>query len=127
MVDQLKLITERVINRSRASRASYLELMDRNSEAFPPRKGLSCGNLAHGFAALEPANKFRLRQGQSANIGIVSSYNEMLSAHQPLGNYPAIIRAIEKTGYTAYLGQEFIPKRADKLASLKQGVEICSV
>jgi hydroxypyruvate isomerase len=42
-------------------------------------------------------------------------------------NYPAIIRAIEETGYTAYLGQEFIPKREDKLASLKQGVEICTV
>ena len=42
-------------------------------------------------------------------------------------NYPAIIRAIEETGYTAYLGQEFVPKRKDKLVSLKQGVEICTV
>ncbi len=42
-------------------------------------------------------------------------------------NYPAIIKAIQETGYTGYLGQEFIPKRADKLASLKQGVKICTV
>ena len=42
-------------------------------------------------------------------------------------NYPAIIKAIQETGYTGYLGQEFIPKRADKLASLKQGVQICTV
>jgi hydroxypyruvate isomerase len=42
-------------------------------------------------------------------------------------NYPAIIKAIQETGYTGYLGQEFIPKRPDKLASLKQGVQICTV
>jgi hydroxypyruvate isomerase len=42
-------------------------------------------------------------------------------------NYPAIIKAIQETGYAGYLGQEFIPKRADKMASLKQGVQICTV
>lgn len=124
MVDQLKLITERVINRSRASRASYLELMERNSESFPPRKGLSCGNLAHGFAALEPANKFRLRQGQSANIGIVSSYNEMLSAHQPLGAYPEIIQqAAAEIGCTAQFAGG-VPAMCDGVTQGQPGMEL---
>ncbi|HCZ48821.1 MAG TPA: phosphogluconate dehydratase, partial [Gammaproteobacteria bacterium] len=102
MIGVLHSVTERVIQRSRVSRERYLALMERNRERFPPRTGLSCGNLAHAIAGLTPDSKHRLRHSQGPNIGIVSSYNEVLSAHQPLGGYPDVIRqAAREAGYTA--------------------------
>ena len=59
---------------------------------FPARGALSCANLAHGFAGLEGHDKLVIKQIRQPNIGIVSSYNEMLSAHAPYKNYPDIIK-----------------------------------
>ncbi|MDT9047068.1 phosphogluconate dehydratase, partial [Escherichia coli] len=75
-------VTARIIERSRASRADYLRRMDRARGAGPARMQLSCGNLAHGFAAAGE-DKPALRAGHAGNIGIVTAYNDMLSAHQP--------------------------------------------
>ncbi len=84
-------VTDRIVARSRDSRAAYLQLIDRAREAGVNRPKLSCGNLAHGFAA-SGEDKATLREGAALNIGIVTAYNDMLSAHQPYGRYPEAIK-----------------------------------
>ncbi len=85
-------VTERIKARSRDSRADYLERMKAARAGKPQRTHLSCGNLAHGFAACAEPQKGMLAADAAPNIGIVSAYNDMLSAHQPYGDYPPIIR-----------------------------------
>ena len=93
MERRIRTVTERVRKRSAAVRRRYLRRVDQVAAREPFRARLSCGNLAHGFAACASGDKERLRSGTTANIGIVSAYNDMLSAHQPYGAYPAILRA----------------------------------
>lgn len=83
----LEAVTARVIERSKPGRAAYLDLIARQRDAGVNRPTLSCGNLAHGFAA-SGEDKAAIRGGKTMNIGIVSAYNDMLSAHQPYGRYP---------------------------------------
>lgn len=80
-------VTARVIERSKPGRAAYLDLIARQRDAGVNRPTLSCGNLAHGFAA-SGEDKAAIRSGKAMNIGIISAYNDMLSAHQPYGRYP---------------------------------------
>lgn len=89
----IEAVTERIRIRSQQLRQAYLHNAQRTMEKFPPRKALSCGNIAHAFAACAPADKTRIAGMQSANLGIVTAYNDMLSAHQPLQAYPDIIKA----------------------------------
>jgi len=97
---KLHAITERIVQRSAASRAAYLAGVDAALRDGPFRSRLSCGNLAHGFAACGPTDKSRLRGGVTPNLGIITAYNDMLSAHQPFEHYPEILRetARELTG-----------------------------
>lgn len=83
----LEAVTARVIERSMPGRAAYLDLIARQRDAGVNRPTLSCGNLAHGFAA-SGEDKAAIRGGKAMNIGIISAYNDMLSAHQPYGRYP---------------------------------------
>ena len=85
-------VTERIRERSRRSRDAYLIGIDAALRDGPSRHRLSCGNLAHGFAA-SGSDKPRLKAGITPNLGIISAYNDMLSAHQPFENYPEQIRA----------------------------------
>ena len=95
-------ITERIVARSAKSRTKYLARMQQAGDNIPDRKQLSCGNLAHGFAACEPETKNTLKMMNAANIGIITSYNDMLSAHQPYQRFPAIIKqAAAEMGSTA--------------------------
>src|SRR3546814_13277579 len=80
-------VTDRIIARSAQRRAAYLDLMDRQRDAGTNRGNLSCGNLAHGFAA-SGEDKPVIRTGAAMNIGIVTAYNDMLSAPQPYGRSP---------------------------------------
>jgi phosphogluconate dehydratase len=94
-------VTDRIIERSRAGRAAYLDLIDREADRGLDRPALSCGNLAHGFAAAE-GDKAAIRAGGKMNIGIVTAYNDMLSAHQPYGRYPEQIKIFAReAGATA--------------------------
>ena len=88
----IQAVTDRIRERSRDSRERYLRHCEQIRDDMPPRRSLSCSNLAHGMAANRDDEKLLLRQTQSVNIGIVSAYNDMLSAHQPLQFYPDIIR-----------------------------------
>ena len=83
----VEAVTARIIDRSRSGRQAYLDLIARQRDAGVNRTALSCGNLAHGFAA-SGEDKASIRDGKAMNIGIISAYNDMLSAHQPYGRYP---------------------------------------
>ncbi|NCQ20743.1 MAG: phosphogluconate dehydratase [Sphingomonadales bacterium] len=85
--DALHKVTQRVIENSRASRAAYLDLIVREGDNMGERSAVSCSNLAHAYAGMEE-DKPALVSARGANIGIVTSYNDMLSAHQPYGRYP---------------------------------------
>jgi phosphogluconate dehydratase len=92
--------------RSRIRRAAYLDRLEQAKSAGPVRDHLSCTNLAHALAAFGPHDKCVLREGRLPNIGIVSAYNDMLSAHQPLERFPAIIKqaAREAGGVAQFAG-----------------------
>ncbi|MCP5092632.1 MAG: phosphogluconate dehydratase [Gammaproteobacteria bacterium] len=88
----IESVTARIVERSADSRADYLARMDAAGSDGPVRGGHACSNLAHAFAASEGADKEALSASVVANIGIVTAYNDMLSAHQPFETYPATIR-----------------------------------
>ncbi|HEX3982354.1 MAG TPA: phosphogluconate dehydratase, partial [Acidisoma sp.] len=85
-------VTDRVRERSAQSRAAYLDRTAKAASAYPARSGLSCANLAHAYAPMAAGDKHRLASGAAPNIGIITSYNDMLSAHQPFEHFPEIIR-----------------------------------
>jgi phosphogluconate dehydratase len=89
---RIAAVTDEVRARSRASREAYLARTREAASAFPARSGLSCANLAHAYAPMPAGDKHRLASGAAPNIGIITSYNDMLSAHQPYEHYPEIIR-----------------------------------
>lgn len=99
-------VTARIRERSRETRAAYLDRLDQAKTQWPARSRLSCTNLAHAFAAFAPPDKDVLRASRWPNIGIVSAYNDMLSAHQPLERFPAIIKqaASEAGGVAQFAG-----------------------
>ena len=87
----LEQVTQRIIARSAETRRRYLELIRRERDTGLERRTLSCSNFAHGFAAAE-GDKAAIRDMTGFNIGIVTAYNDMLSAHQPYGRYPEQIK-----------------------------------
>ena len=85
-------VTQRIQDRSRTTRKEYLQRIDLAASDGPSRGHLSCSNLAHGMAASAIAEKDSLRGTTVPNIAIVSSYNDMLSAHQPFEHYPKLLK-----------------------------------
>jgi len=121
---RLQQITERIGERSADSRRTYLERIDAMRSQGPQRGSLSCSNLAHGFAACEPEDKQTLKLVEAANIGIVNAYNDMLSAHQPLGEYPDIVkRAAHAVGCTAQVAGG-VPAMCDGVTQGAAGMEL---
>ena len=119
----LARVTERVIERSRGSRAAYLELMDREADKHGDRSFLSCSNLAHGFAAAEE-DKDRIASARGANIGIVTAFNDMLSAHQPYERYPAQMKLYAReVGATCQVAGG-VPAMCDGVTQGQVGMEL---
>lgn len=117
-------VTDRIIARSQKSRAIYLERLEKARLKGPHRGVLSCGNLAHGFAACNTQEKTDLRSLTKANIGIVSSYNDMLSAHQPYEYYPALIKqAVADIGSIAQFAGG-VPAMCDGVTQGQPGMEL---
>ncbi len=117
-------VTERIRQRSAASRAAYLAGIDAALRDGPFRSRLSCGNLAHGFAACGPTDKSRLRGDVTPNLGIVTAYNDMLSAHQPFEHYPDQIRAAARAlGATAQVAGG-VPAMCDGVTQGRAGMEL---
>jgi phosphogluconate dehydratase len=117
-------VTDRIAARSRDSRRDYLNRVDAAREAGVHRAVLSCGNLAHGFAACSPAEKAALAGNKTLNLGIVTSYNDMLSAHQPYEAYPAIIKqAAREIGATAQVAGG-VPAMCDGVTQGQPGMDL---
>lgn len=93
MHSEVKAVTDRIIERSRRTREQYLAMVAQSRRDGPHRSELSCGNLAHGFAANDAAGKKALAGKKRPNVAIISAYNDMLSAHQPLADYPPMLKA----------------------------------
>ena len=116
-------VTERIVRRSLDGRAAYLDLMRRQREEGVDRTRLSCGNLAHGFAA-SGEDKPAIRAVTGPNIGIVTAYNDMLSAHQPYGRYPEQIKlAAREVGATAQVAGG-VPAMCDGVTQGQPGMDL---
>ena len=124
MKTEISKITERIIKRSEKTRQAYLEKITAAQTQTVHRASLSCGNLAHGFAACAQAEKQKLRSLQHADIAIISAYNDMLSAHQPYEKYPAIIKeAIADAGGVAQFAGG-VPAMCDGVTQGQPGMDL---
>ena len=117
-------VTRRVIERSRRTRADYLSRMHRAAEEGPSRSRLSCSNLAHGMAACGTSDKNALAASRIPNIGIVSAYNDMLSAHQPFEDYPALIRKAAKENGAIAQFAGGVPAMCDGVTQGQDGMDL---
>jgi phosphogluconate dehydratase len=116
-------VTDRIRARSEATRGLYLERLAKAAKDGPARGHLACGNQAHAYAAMG-ADKDTLAAGRAPNIGIVTAYNDMLSAHQPFETYPAQIRAAaRKAGATAQVAGG-VPAMCDGVTQGQAGMEL---
>ena len=117
-------VTDRIAARSADTRREYLRRVDAAKQAGVNRAVLSCGNLAHGFAACSPSDKAKLAGNRALNLGIVTSYNDMLSAHQPYETYPAIIKdAARSIGATAQVAGG-VPAMCDGVTQGQPGMDL---
>lgn len=124
MNTQINEVTQRIIERSKATRKAYLDKIEKARRQGPHRGVLSCGNLAHGFAACNVDDKSDLRSMTKANVAIVSAYNDMLSAHQPYEAYPAIIKdAVNKVGSVAQFAGG-VPAMCDGVTQGNPGMDL---
>ncbi|WP_127902785.1 phosphogluconate dehydratase [Solirhodobacter olei] len=116
-------VTDRIRARSEAPRRRYLDQVARAAEAGPARAHLSCSNQSHAYAA-SGEDKLSLAQGRAPNIGIVTAYNDMLSAHQPYEHYPDLIRAAaRRAGATAQVAGG-VPAMCDGVTQGQPGMEL---
>ncbi|NKB27389.1 MAG: phosphogluconate dehydratase [Rhodobacteraceae bacterium] len=119
---KLAEVTDRIVERSAKTRADYLQRITAAAGDGPHRAHLSCGNQAHAYAAMQ--EKAALAGGHVANLGIVSTYNDMLSAHQPFDQYPEIIRnAARDAGATAQFAGG-VPAMCDGVTQGRTGMEL---
>ncbi|MES5814469.1 phosphogluconate dehydratase [Pseudoxanthomonas sp. Soil82] len=121
---KIEAITARIVKRSAPSRAAYLAGIDQAVRNGPNRTPLSCANLAHVFAACGDTDKARLRADATPNLGIITAYNDMLSAHQPYEHYPERIRALARSlGATAQVAGG-VPAMCDGVTQGRGGMEL---
>ncbi len=119
-------ITARIIEKSRTTRAAYVARMERATtrHATTRRQGLSCSNLAHVTASATGSDKIWLAQTKVPNIGIVTAYNDMLSAHQPYARFPELIKATARAaGATAQVAGG-VPAMCDGVTQGQPGMEL---
>ncbi|MGH8290371.1 MAG: phosphogluconate dehydratase [Steroidobacteraceae bacterium] len=117
-------VTERIRERSRNSRATYLQRMSVGGSGDPARSRLSCTNLAHGFAASTVPDRQALKELRWPNLAIVTAYNDMLSAHQPFERFPGLIRAAAReAGATAQVAGG-VPAMCDGITQGQPGMEL---
>ena len=117
-------VTARVVERSEAHRAAYLDKIRAMAEAGPARTRLACANLAHGFASAGPVDKEALRGTVKPNLAIVTSYNDMLSAHQPFVDYPPQLKkAVIRAGGIAQVAGG-VPAMCDGVTQGRAGMQL---
>jgi phosphogluconate dehydratase len=122
-------VTDRLIERSAGTRTAYLDRIRAAAQEGPARGRLGCANLAHGFAASDPADKDVLKvttrgAGAKPNVAIVTSYNDMLSAHAPYADYPpALKKAVIRAGGIAQVAGG-VPAMCDGITQGRAGMEL---
>ena len=122
--NEITEVTKRLVSRSQKTRKIYLEKIDKQIEIGPHRTALSCSNLAHGFAACGPDGKQKLSGDSVANIGIITAYNDMLSAHQPYKTYPDLIKeAATNAGGVAQIAGG-VPAMCDGVTQGQPGMDL---
>lgn len=120
----IEKVTRKIEQRSQDSRAEYLQRMRDTLEQNPPRKRLSCGNLAHAFAACGSDEKANIAARSGANLSITTAYNDMLSAHQPYKDYPDQIKTRARfRGATAQIAGG-VPAMCDGVTQGQAGMEM---
>ena len=124
MKQQIVDITDKIIKRSAKTRAEYLAKLDAAKSNTVHRASLSCGNLAHGFAACGKDDKSSLRGINHSDIAIVSAYNDMLSAHQPYQTYPDIIKAAVKDAGGVAQFAAGVPAMCDGVTQGQPGMDL---
>ena len=122
--DRLRAVTERIRDRSLSSRARYLARLESGSSHEAARATLSCTNLAHGYAAATSHEKEQLKHTRWPNLAIISAYNDMLSAHQPLERYPQLLKlgAREAGAVAQFAGG--VPAMCDGVTQGQPGMEL---
>ncbi|MCB1363098.1 MAG: phosphogluconate dehydratase [Rhodobacteraceae bacterium] len=119
----IRAVTDRIIARSAPTRRAYLERMERARMKGPARAHLSCSNQAHAYAGAGPDQR-ALAESGAGNLGIVTAYNDMLSAHRPFEAYPALIRdAVRGIGGTAQVAGG-VPAMCDGVTQGEAGMEL---
>ncbi|WP_374388311.1 phosphogluconate dehydratase [Brevundimonas sp.] len=117
-------VTQRIIDKSRETRADYLRRMDAARDSGAGRAKLSCANWAHAFAGQTIADKLTAMDGSKPNLGIVTAYNDMLSAHQPFERFPGVVRqAVREVGATAQVAGG-TPAMCDGVTQGRPGMEL---
>ena len=120
----VQAVTDRIIARSQGARTKYLVALDEAKNNGVHRSSLSCGNLAHGFAACKPGDKQSIKALTKANIGIVTAFNDMLSAHQPYETYPDLLKqACVEVGSVAQVAAG-VPAMCDGVTQGQPGMEL---
>lgn len=125
MHPEVMAVTADIVRRSQASRSAYLDMLGNMASDQPARSQVSCTNLAHVFAASDASEKLILKERHRGhNIGIVSAYNDMLSAHQPYHDYPQMIKTeLYKLGCTAQVAGG-VPAMCDGVTQGQTGMEL---
>ncbi len=124
MHPEIARVTNEIESRSHDGRQQYLDMVDDMAQHPIDRKKLSCGNLAHGFAACSPEEKEVIKLMEAANVGIVTAFNDMLSAHQPYETYPPLLKqAIAAVGSTAQVAGS-VPAMCDGVTQGQDGMEL---
>ena len=119
----LQTVTSRIMSRSKDCRRAYIARMERAKINGPRRSHLTCGNQAHAYAAMGK-DKNNLVDCEKANIGIISAYNDMLSAHQPFADFPDLIKSTARLkGATAQLAGG-VPAMCDGVTQGQTGMEL---
>ena len=117
-------VTARIVARSSRARAEYLAAIDAARPAAPTRTDLGCSNLAHGFAGCSGEDRLALRGAHKPGVAIISAYNDMLSAHQPLDEYPAWIKdSVRGAGGVAQFAGG-VPAMCDGITQGRAGMEL---
>jgi len=117
-------VTERIRERSAPTRQAYLQRIDKMASRARGADRMGCANVAHAFAAMPANDKFKVVAEKAPNIGIVTAYNEMLSAHQPYVDFPDVIRAeAHKYGATVQVAGG-VPAMCDGITQGEPGMEL---
>jgi len=122
--DTIEKVTGRIAERSASSRRIYLDNMQKQLNEGVQRGALSCGNLAHGFAACSPSDKGMIAGQDAPNLAIITSYNDMLSAHQPYKDYPDIIKNAARQNRATAQVAGGIPAMCDGVTQGQNGMDL---